>query len=407
MKILYLSQTFPPEPGATIRPFEQAVTLARRGHDVRVLTAFPSYPTGILAATDRGRLFRRECRDGIEVLRLWSTPAASGVGAARIVSWTSFAFSTFLAGMFGDRPDIVIASVPNIGTDVAGLAIARARRAKFVLELRDLLPQSVLLTGMASSSAIFRLTKRIYAALYRRCDLIAVPFEAMIGALASGAGVETDRLLLMPHGVDADRFAHADGTGLRRSLGLVEKKIAMYAGSFSPHYDVPSLVDAAAELERHSDMHMVLIGDGVERNRVVQLARGRPNMTIAPAVAPNEIASWLDMADLFIAPIRYLPECEYRPDRTTKVCDYQSFGRPCLVVEDAPCIGPFIERIGAGTAVPWGRAKELAHAIEKVLLDADLQRQYGDAARRFAESELGRDATMSAFFTWLDGLDPE
>ena len=405
MYILYITQTFPPEPGPTIRPLEQAQELVRMGHEVLVLTAFPSYPMGRLADGDRGRLHRWERVGGIDVLRVFSFTAPTGIGAKRLLSWSSFAASALLAGLLTRRPDVVLASVPNAASDAAGLLVARLRKARFALELRDLLPESILLSGVDRSSWLYRLARRFYDALYRRCDVIAVPYEAMLEVLAARPGLSRDRLVHMPHGVSQDRFERGDGGRLRTRLGLEHKRIALYAGSFSHHYGVVNLVEAGLELANDGDLHLVMIGDGVGRAQVAALAEGSSSVTVAPAVSPKEMGSWLEMADLFIAPIHYLPGCEYRPDRTTKVCDYLSFGRPILVVEDEPCIGPFIERVGAGWVCRWNDRKQLAETLCRRLRDDAASRSCAAAARKFSASALDRARTMEGLRAWLESLE--
>jgi hypothetical protein len=77
VRILYVSQYFPPEAGAPpARVHELARAWVAAGHDVNVLTAFPHHATGIERKKGRGVLTRRETVDGIDVIRSYVFAAA-------------------------------------------------------------------------------------------------------------------------------------------------------------------------------------------------------------------------------------------------------------------------------------------------------------------------------------------
>ena len=407
LRILYLTQTFPPEPGPTIRPLEQARCLARHGHDVRVITTFPYYPTGVLRPEDRRVLRRREVHDGIPVLRVASLPAANNGRWRRLGSWASFACHAALAVQAGPTSDVVIASIPNAGTEVAGLFIARVTRAAFILELRDLLPDSMQLGGLRRNSAIYSAAERGYGAVYRRADAIAVPSETMADALCTEYGVQRARVLIVPHGADRERFSSASGAGVRQRLHLQGKFVAAYAGSFSPYYGVGNIVDAAALTSGDTRVHWMLIGDGPEREAIARRVRtaGLANVSLVDAVSPTAIPDWLAAADVCITSLRTAGTLPYTPDRLTKVCDYLALGKPVVAVESEPLCGPFLASIGAGRAVPWGRPELLAKAVVDLSNDAPTCQRHGVAAARFAERELSRERTMGPLLAWLTAFE--
>ena len=97
MKILYISQYFPPEMGApSARVYEFARHWVEMGHKVKVLTAFPNHPTGVIPEEYRGEIFRREFVDGIEVIRTWIYAAANKGFTKRVLNYLSFPISAIL-----------------------------------------------------------------------------------------------------------------------------------------------------------------------------------------------------------------------------------------------------------------------------------------------------------------------
>ena len=114
MKILYVSQYFPPETAApAARAAELTRFWAQEGHEVTVLTGFPNHPTGIVPSEYRARLRRlvvREHSEGVNIVRTWLWPLPNGKTLPRILNYSSFLISSASAGLFLNRPDVVIAS---------------------------------------------------------------------------------------------------------------------------------------------------------------------------------------------------------------------------------------------------------------------------------------------------------
>ncbi|MGB0005676.1 MAG: glycosyltransferase, partial [Candidatus Sulfotelmatobacter sp.] len=179
MKILYISQYFPPEMGA---PAARAVELSRHwvatGHDVTVLTGFPNHPTGVVPREYRDK-FRRlvvhEQTDGIHVVRSWLLPFPNRKAYERILNYCSFCISAASTGIFLSRPDVVIATSPQLLVGLSGWFVARWKRVPFVFEVRDLWPESLTAVGMGDADSLLqRCLARIAGFLYQRSDRVVV-----------------------------------------------------------------------------------------------------------------------------------------------------------------------------------------------------------------------------------------
>src|SRR5271170_7289469 len=114
MKILYVSQYFPPEMGApAARAAELSKHWVQQGHDVSVLTGFPNHPTGVVAPAYRKkmqRLVAREQCGGVKVVRTWLFPFPNRRAYERMLNYSSFWVSAASTGMFLSHPDVVIAT---------------------------------------------------------------------------------------------------------------------------------------------------------------------------------------------------------------------------------------------------------------------------------------------------------
>src|SRR5271167_2664841 len=179
VKILYVSQYFPPEMGA---PAARAAELSRHwaaaGHEVTVLTGFPNHPTGVVPPEYRSKFWRmvsREITDGVNVVRTWLLPLPNRKAHERMLNYSSFCVSAASTGLFLSRPDVVIATSPQLLVGLSGWWLARWKRVPFVFEVRDLWPESLAAVGMGSSdSLLHRVLAKIAGFLYRRSDRVVV-----------------------------------------------------------------------------------------------------------------------------------------------------------------------------------------------------------------------------------------
>jgi colanic acid biosynthesis glycosyl transferase WcaI len=147
LKILYISQYFPPEMGApAARVSELSRRWAQAGHDVTVLTGFPNHPDGVIRPEYRRhfrRLIFRERVQDVNVVRSWLLPFPNRRPLERMLNYSSFLASAATTGSFLGVPDAVIASSPQLLVGLAGWWISRLNHVPFIFEVRDLWPESL------------------------------------------------------------------------------------------------------------------------------------------------------------------------------------------------------------------------------------------------------------------------
>src|SRR5688572_18694262 len=153
MRILYFTQYFPPEVGATqTRAWEMSHYLAEQGHRVTVVTEVPNHPSGIIAPAYKGKLMRRSREEGVDVMRLWVAASPEKTFRTRMQFYLSYMGMAALAGsLVKGKYDLVYATSPPLFVGAAGLATATVRRIPFVFEVRDLWPESAVALGELSS----------------------------------------------------------------------------------------------------------------------------------------------------------------------------------------------------------------------------------------------------------------
>ena len=395
MRILYLTQTFPPEPGATRRPAEQARVLAALGHEVTVVTAFASFPFGHFFDGPR-RPWKWEKRGAVSVLRVWSTAVRPTGVLRRALAFATYSASALLATLFLRRHDVVIASTPYPLTELAGFLGARLRRALFVLELRDLLPDNLVLAGFNEGRSL-RLMRRYFSFMYRHSDIIAIPYQWMKPAL-SKYGAAAVRQVPLRHGFDAPVPMSPD---LRESLGLRDRLIVTYAGSFGRHYRIIELLEAARLLmHRRTPVAFLLVGAGADSGSLRDYAQQHAltNVVLTGALPPEAVPGYLAISDAFAHP-------QLLPCLTdgTKIVEYLAYGKPIInICVNASGLG-MAERLGVGRSVPAGDPEALAAAIEALAQDPDAAREAGRRAARWARLRHERTRIVREFEAVLRG----
>ncbi|MEU2616270.1 glycosyltransferase family 4 protein [Micromonospora sp. NPDC007271] len=304
----------------------------------------------------------------------------------RAMSWVTYAHNAFRAGQRLPRPDVVYASSPHILAPVAGWALARLRRARFVLEVRDLWPEAMVSLGyLRRGSVTHRVLRALECWLYRRADRIVVVAGSW-GLYFAEAGIDPGKLAWVSNGAEPDDFRrrHDLYRPLRERVP-VRGRLFVYAGSHGPINGLDRLLDAAAELPEHT---FVLIGDGHDKHTLVAraAAEGLSNVHFLDAVPKEELRGILAGADVGVHVLVDNPL--YREGASpNKLYDYLAARLPVL----NNCPGDpedILMASGSGLTVPTG---ELAAGLRKFAdLDDMTLIEMGHRGRGYIEEHRSR-----------------
>src|SRR5579859_3089508 len=210
MRIIIVTHYFPPETGAPqARLSGLAADWAADGDDVTVLTGMPSHPTGVLPPSYRRAVLRRERGDGYRVVRTWLYATPNEGVARKTLGHLSFAVSSaLLGGRWSGPADVVVVSSPTFFSILSGWLLARLKRARLVVEIRDLWPAIFVELGVLTNRPVIRLLERLELAAYAAADQVVVVSEGFRADLLR-RGVPSAKVHTITNGVDAARFAAA------------------------------------------------------------------------------------------------------------------------------------------------------------------------------------------------------
>ncbi len=397
MRVLLLTQFFDPEP--TIKGLPFARELARRGHDVEVLTGFPNYPGGKLYPGHRLRAFRRELVDGVRVNRVWLYPSHDRSAVRRVGNYASFALSAAALGLaVTRRPDVVYAYHPPGTIGVPAIALAARWRVPFVLDIQDLWPDTIAATGMLSSPGILRTLGAYCRFVYDRATQITVLSPGFREALVE-RGVPAEKVTVIPNWSDERALsAGADAPSPRAALGLEGRFVVLFAGTMGVGQALDPVLEAAARcLTRVPEAAFVFIGGGTERDRLERVAteRGLANVRFLPRVPMEAMGPYLAMADGLLVHLRDDPL--FRITIPSKTQAYMAAGRPILmgVRGDAAHL---VREAGAGLVFDPESPDALTEAVAALAaLSPEAREAMGAAGRDYYRRKLSLSAGVDAF----------
>lgn len=347
MRILFLTDNFPPEVNAPAsRTFEHCREWVRAGHQVTVITGAPNFPKGKLFPGYRNRLWQRETLEGIEVVRVWTYITANAGFARRTLDYLSFMVTSFLAGLFQHRPDVIIGTSPQFFTNCAAWMLSVFRRRPFVFELRDLWPESIKTVGAMQDSMALRLLERLELFLYRRAAAVVAVTESFRRNLVS-RGIDPQKIAVVLNGVDLSRFQPlARDPELAERLGLAGNFVPGYIGTHGMAHALETLLEAAARiraLPEGANVRFVLLGDGARKQALQEIAasRGLDNVLFLDTVTKADVPRYWSLLDASIIHLR-------QADNFTQVIPSKLF-----------------EGMGMGIPVLHGVAGESAEIVER------------------------------------------
>jgi glycosyltransferase involved in cell wall biosynthesis len=386
LRIVLLSQYFPPEVGATQSRMQAfAEYLAARGHEVTVICEFPNHPHGVIPQEYRGHLYEDDRSNPYRVLRVWVKASEEKTQRTRMQFYLSYmALATALAPVAG-RADAVVATSPPLFTGVAGAALARLSRAPFVLDVRDLWPAAAVSLNQIPSQKAIRVAGELERVLYREAAIVTAvtrPFCDHIDAIR-GRGPKT---VLLPNGTLDLFFEDVDAASAREQLRAPDgKTLVTFAGTLGIAQALPSVLDAAGLTG--DEIRWALVGDGPMRDRLLTLAERRKltNVHLHPQVTLEDVPPLLAASDALLVTLAAHPTfADFVP---SKLIDFMAAGKPVLLAA-AGEPARLLEAAGGGIAVAPEDPQALADAARWLAAHPREAAKMGTRGRAFARSRL-------------------
>jgi len=393
------------------RASELACHWAQAGHEVSVLTGFPNHPTGVVPPEWRPRLRRLTYHENIgrvDVFRTWLWPLPNRKAHERMRNYASFCLSAALRGMAIPRPDVVIASSPQLLVGLSGWWIAFTRQIPFVFEVRDLWPESLTAVGVGDeNSLLHRTLGKVAKFLYQRSDRIVVVTPAFKEHLVRLWRVPAEKIAVVENGVETGLFAPAPAAAnqaLRRELGAEGKFLICYIGTMGMAHGLETLLDAAGQLQRQeSNAQFLLVGEGAEKERIKALAqsRGLANVCFLDQQPREKIPAFISASDACLVLLKKTDV--FKTVIPTKMLEFMSCARPVILGVDGQA-RQIVEAARAGLVIEPENAGALVQTINQLAANRELAAALGQKGREYILQHFSRGKTAEKYIDVLQTL---
>ncbi len=430
MRILIVTQHYWPETvGTAGRALRIATFLADRGHAVHVLTGVPNHPSmeRFFHKTRPGHTRHRNVLLlRVPVIRFprrlvqTAAPLCDGPGNGgekgnhtprmpwrvkmlRTITYGSWLASGTVAGALHHGGWDAVVAISPLPTGLLGSLLALRLATPLVFDVQDIWPDAAVQAGIVSSPHAVRVLEILESWCYTRATTVVVLSDTFAKRLAS-RGVPSGKIRVVPNAVDLSAYQGATGTAIRRRWGLTdEDTVVMYAGNLGVVQDLEVLLEAAQSLRNIPRIHFVIMGEGVDRQRLERLAArmGHPRVRFEQHRPADQIPEYLAASDICFLSLR--PR-GYTPGTVpSKLYHYLAAGKPVLNLTEGPA-ARIVDEADAGINLPPGDAQSLAAAILGLHSDPVLRKDLGANGRLHASHHASMSVEGARYLEVLEAV---
>lgn len=305
MNILFLTDNFPPESNApATRTYEHCLEWIQKGAKVTVITCAPNFPKGKVFAGYKNKLRQEEMMDGIRVIRVWSYISENRGMIRRTLDYLSYCIMAFFASLFV-KTDVIIATSPQLFTAVAGYLASLFKRKPWIMEVRDLWPESIKAVEAMDESKVLKILDRLVLFLYTKANRIVVVTAAFKERIHA-CGVPLEKIHIVTNGVHAYKYQFNEKNDrLLQRLQLEGKFIVAYIGTHGMAHKLDFILDCAKEV-KDPRIHFIFLGSGAMKGRLIQQAKRLKltNVSLLDAVPKDKVKKYISIADVALITLR-------------------------------------------------------------------------------------------------------
>jgi len=403
MKIVIHTMYYLPEFGsAPILMNELAESLARRGHEVEIVTTLPRPPRN---KGYEGRMYVKERRSGFTVKRTLTNFTAHHIG--RLIAWSIYTLFSMVHLATIKRGDVVFLRLPPLQLGVTGILARYLRGARVLLNVQDIHPDLSIESGLLRNPFLIKAALAFERWIYRYHRNIVVISDGFKKNLLA-KGVPASKISVIPNWVDTDFLRPLEKRNpVARKYGLADRFVVMYSGTISiSSYDtLVRLLDAAVVLRDDPQVLLALVGDGFKAKdlKAEAVRRGLPNVVFIPFQPYPDLPHLMASADVLLVPLDKEKSLLSVP---SKLYNFMAAGRPILglAVEDSE-VHALITGSGCGTTVPPDDPARITAAIRGLAADPDARERQAAAGRAHALAHYSRESVLDAFERLMESME--
>jgi len=401
MHIVFLCHYFPPEVNAPAsRTYENAKRWVEKGHKVTVITSVPNHPRGVVYPGYKNKLWQRDEKDGIDVLRVKTFIGPNKGFVKRIANYISFMISAILMCRLVKDVDILVSTSPQFFCGFSGFFVSWIQKCPWVLEVRDLWPESIIAVGAIRQKTIINTLERIETFMYTHADHIVSLTHAFKRHIMA-RDVKSESISIVTNGADLEQFKPVSGDNeVEEKYGLGKRFVASFIGTHGMAHALDTVMMAAKILENQKEILFLMVGDGAERDRLLKVKEtlGLENVLMLPQqekrlmphfiAASNACMVLLRKSDLFKTVI------------PSKIFEAMAMERPIIHGVEGES-KEIIEHAGCGICIEPENEAQLADAVMTLYKDEAWCRRLAASGRDYVRIHYNRDDLADKYLNIL------
>lgn len=400
-----LTDRFPPEVRSSARLFyDLARRFQQRGHDVRVITKFPSKyaPPADGAAEARNGW---NIAEGVPVRRVRWVPLLNGGRAVRALDHLTLWMTFAVASRHWPVADIALIYSPPLPLALAGGLYRSWYRTPFVLNVQDLYPQTVVDLGLLKNRLAIRVAQRLEATAYRLAERLVVHSPGNRDFLLERKGLPADKVRVIYNGVDVDAARPgARENEFRQQHGLVGQFLVSFAGLMGYAQDLTTVIEAAASLRDRPDILFLLVGEGVAEARWKTMVAEKRlcNVRFLPLQPKEAYGRLLAASDVCLVPLARDLRTPVVPGKLQSI---MASARPVIATLDLEGdASKIIREAKCGYALEPGNVREFRNAVLGLSRDPGLAERLGANGRAYAQQHFSLASSCQAYERLFDEI---
>ena len=351
MRILFICQYYSPEP---FRHPDICEELARRGHEVFVVTGTPNYPMGkTYPGYEKGER-RDEIINGVKVHRCKTVERKNNV-LFRILNYYSFVFTSkaYVKRLKENFDVVFVNQLSPVIMAKAGIKYKQKHNVPLVLYCLDMWPESAVVGGIKPVGFVYKVLHRTSEKIYKAADRVLIsskPFSEYF-----------EREFNITNTVHLPQYAEDIFTPASCKKEPDGKIDLMFAGNIGVAQDVDTVIDAARKLTDIKNLKIHIVGDGSELERLKEKAADLPQIIFHGRQPLERMPEYYSMADAMLVTLK---SGELAATLPGKVQTCLAAGKPIIAAADGET-PKVIHEANCGFCGPAGNSDELAENIRK------------------------------------------
>ncbi|MBP9185872.1 MAG: glycosyltransferase family 4 protein [Bacteroidia bacterium] len=406
MKVLFLTQYFPPETGAPQnRLHSLANYISDFGAEVNVLTAMPNYPKTEVYEGYKGKWYAKEKDGPLTIYRSWIYVSKSKGVVPRLLNYFSFVFTALWVGLIKvKKHDVIICESPPLFLGITAMLLKLFKGSKLVFNVSDLWPESAEKLDIINNKFLLGISYKLEALIYKKSNLVSGQTQGIITNINQRFPKIPTHLIR--NGIDTKQFnVRGNGASFRAKHNIPENAfVVAYAGIIGHAQGLEIITEAAKQLLTETNIVFMMVGDGPVKPQLLAIAEAHhlTNITFINSVPRSEMPDVIDACNCYVTPLR--KNDLFLGAIPSKIFEPLYFSKPVLLGVDGEAKSLFVDEGKCALHFEPENATALVGAIKLLYNDTDLYQTLGKNGHHYVSTYFDRKKLAEHFWKRITQL---